>query len=275
MDAPPALTFAALDGLAFAAVRNRLGALPAGTVYAGRALGPFLEILQLAASGLLPRPGDTSWLVPGSMLAFDTALRSGCKQWVCPGGASAGFFRMGAEWSEDDRPWMGFQLAAQKAASTMGFHRRTSAQFAAALGEMFSNVHEHSGAASSGIAAFMGSGNAFEFAVADSGVGVRDSLRSCTDYADLADDGKALRLALTDGVSRFGAQSGRGKGFRPIFVGLANLSGALRFRSGDHALVIDGQKIGDMNFVTAQKVRLPGFVASVSCLLDASGQRPS
>jgi hypothetical protein len=207
------------------------------------------------------------------MQAFDTALRSGRKQWVCPATASAGFFRMAAQWTDDDTPWMGFQLAAQKAAGAMGFQGRTAAQFSAALGEMFSNVHEHSGAPSSGIAAFMGSGNAFEFAVADSGIGVRDSLRSCAVYADLADDGKALRLALTDGVSRFGAQAGRGKGFRPIFVGLANLSGALRFRSGDHALVIDGQKIGDMSAVTAQKVPIRGFLASVSCLLVANEQR--
>ena len=268
MDAPPPLTFAALDGLAFAAALKRLGALPEGTVYEARALGPFLELSQLAAGGFLPRPGDVSWLVPGAMLSFDTALRSGRKQWVCPDGAS-GFFRMAAEWSEDDTPWMGFQLAAQKGAAAMGFHRRIAAQFAAALGEMFSNTHEHSGAPSSGIAAFMRSENAFEFAVADSGVGVRESLRSCIDYRDLADDGKALRLALTDGVSRFGAQSGRGRGFRPIFVGLANLSGELRFRSGDHALVIEGQKIGDVQAVIAQKARLPGFFASVRC-----GQRP-
>ncbi len=266
MDAPAALTFAALDGLAFAAARNRLGALPAGTVYAGRALGPYLELSQLAAGGLLPRHSVASWLLPDAMSAFDTALRSGCKQWVCPDCASVGLFRMGPEWSEDDTPWMGFQLAAQRAAGAMGFHRRTAAQFAAALGEMFSNVHEHSGAPSSGIAAFMCGRDAFEFAVADSGIGVRESLRSCADYAYLADDGKALRLALTDGVSRYGAQSGRGKGFRPIFVGLANLSGVLRFRSGDHSLVIDGQKIGDMSAVTAQKAPIPGFLVSVTCL---------
>ena len=60
MDAPPAPTFAALDGLAFAAARNRLGALPTGTVCAGRALGPFLEPSQLARGGLLSRPGDAS-----------------------------------------------------------------------------------------------------------------------------------------------------------------------------------------------------------------------
>jgi hypothetical protein len=187
-----------------------------------------------------------------------------------PGQQGIGIFRTGARWSEDDTPWVGFALAAQKAATAAGFHRLIAAQFAAALGEMVSNVHEHSGAPTSGIAAFMAQGDAFEFAVADSGIGVLESLRSCADYAGLADDGKALRLALTDGVSRFGAQSGRGAGFRPIFVGLANLGGALRFRSGDHALVIHGRKIGEMSTVTAQKVSLSGFLASVSCLLNGS-----
>jgi hypothetical protein len=131
MNPPPALTFAALDGLAFAAARNRLGALPAGTVYAGSALAPFLEFSQLARGGLLPRPGDAPWFLPGGMTALETALRSGHKQWVCPDGASAGFFRMGAVWSEDDTPWMGFQLAAQKAAAPPRSSRRRSARCSA------------------------------------------------------------------------------------------------------------------------------------------------
>jgi hypothetical protein len=65
-------------------------------------------------------------------------------------------------------------------------------------------------------------------------------------------------------VSRFGAPD-RGKGFRPIFTGLANLSGLLRFRSGDHALGIDGQSPSLVKAHTAQKLILPGFLASVTC----------
>jgi hypothetical protein len=62
----------------------------------------------------------------------------------------------------------------------------------------------------------------------------------CPQHAALGDHSKALQSALTDGISRFGSDTGRGHGFRPIFLGLANLRGSLRFRSGDHALVIDG-----------------------------------
>ena len=83
-------------------------------------------------------------------------------------------------------------------------------------------------------------------------------------------------VPIYNGVSRFGAQSGRGTGFRPIFVGLANLAGMLRFRSGDHALVIDGQKIGDMSAVTAQKVRLPVSLPRYpACSTQAPGPHSS
>lgn len=268
MDGREALSFAALDGIAFAAAKQRLHALLTGRAYTANALGPFLEFLQLSARGLLPRVEEASWLTLGAMADFGAALRSGRKQWLCPDTRRAGFFRTGAQWTEDDTPWVGFALSAQKAAAAAGFHRRTAAQFAAALGEMVSNVHEHSGAPASGVVAFRSGEEAFEFAVADNGIGVRASLRSCGHYAELADDGTALRLALTDGVSRYGPEAGRGSGFRPIFIGLANLSGTLRFRSGDHALVIDGQKIADMSATTAQKVPIAGFLGSVSCLLS-------
>jgi anti-sigma regulatory factor (Ser/Thr protein kinase) len=260
-------TFAALDGIAFAAARGRLQDLPPHTMFAAGALGPFLELTQLGATGFLPRLDKAAWLALDGIAGFETALRGGRKQWICPAGHTAGFFRTDLEWSEDETAWVGFGLAAQKAVIAAGFHRRIAAQFAGALGEMVSNIHEHSGAAASGLAAFRAGSREFEFVVADGGMGVLDSLRSCPDYAHLDDHGEALQLALTDGVSRFGPQAKRGGGFRPIFVGLANLSGSLRFRSGDHALVIDGRRINSMAAKMAQKAHLKGFLVSVACRL--------
>ena len=51
---------------------------------------------------------------------------------------------------------------------------------------------------------------AFEFVVADRGIGVR---RRRAAYAALTDEGKALEAALTDGLSRHGPVSNRGLGF--------------------------------------------------------------
>jgi hypothetical protein len=52
-------------------------------------------------------------------------------------------------------------------------------------------------------------GDAFEFAVADSGIGVRESLRSCADYADLADDGRRCDSRLRRASRALAPQSGR------------------------------------------------------------------
>jgi hypothetical protein len=77
---------------------------------------------------------------------------------------------------------------------------------------------------------------------------------------------RCLRVS-DNGVSRFGPQAKRGDGFRPLFIGLANLNGSLRFRSGDHALIIDGRKLDVIAAKTAQKVHLQGFLISVACRL--------
>lgn len=50
---------------------------------------------------------------------------------------------------------------------------------------------------------------AFEFVIADLGVGILPSLRRRPLYAALSDHGKALESALTDGISRFGSDTGQ------------------------------------------------------------------
>ena len=97
------------------------------------------------------------------------------------------------------------------------------------------------------------------------GMGVLNSLRTCPEYSNLADHGDALKLTLEDGVTRFGSGKDRGHGFRPLFTGLANLNGALRFRSGDHALTIDGYQPIALRSRIARKVLINGFFVSVRC----------
>jgi hypothetical protein len=126
-------------------------------------------------------------------------------------------------------------------------------------------VRTHSGSADSGIVAFKASKDVFEFSISDRGVGILESLRSCADYQGLNDHGDALRLCLKDGVSRFGKTSNHGWGFRPLFVGLANLWGFLRFRSGNHALTINGKSPSLPNAQLSEKPHLQGFIASISC----------
>ena len=260
---PDTLDFAAVDGLAFAAERGRLkgAAIPA---LAARDIGPLLELFQFAAQGVLPSPRAAPFLKLNGLASLVRALDDGCTRWVCPYSRHLGFLRTTRHPSVET-VWTAFGLAAQQAAIGAGFPRAIAAQFAAALGELHSNIYEHAEACETGLITFQASRGQFEFVIADRGIGVLNSLRSADGYSILADHGEALRLALTDGVSRYGPDTNRGHGFRPLFVGLANLKGALRFRSGDHALLIDGRQTSLMTARTAQKPAMQGLLIAVNC----------
>jgi hypothetical protein len=260
---PADLTFTSLDGLAFAAARGRLDT-SAGRTQIVHDLGPFIELYQLSESGLLPRPDRGSWISMDGSASFFDALSVGRQEWLCPGFPSSGFFRTGTG-KVDERSWIAFGIAAQRAAVSAGFKLSTAHQFVGALGELLDNIYEHSSRAASGLVAFKAQRDQFEFVVCDRGVGILESLRTCPEHAYLTDHGEALRLALTEGASRFGSNTNRGKGFRPLFLGLANSWGALRFRSGDHALVIDGRSPSLTTATTSQKAPICGFLTSVRC----------
>ncbi len=187
MNTPQSLTFAALDGLAFAAERSRLNEREKRPALFAAALGPLLEWTRLSDDGLLPFPENAPWLSLDEAAPLIAAIRSSRRQWICPATRAAGVSRTPPVWPGDDTQWVGFGLAAQKAATAAGFHRQIAAQLVGAIEEMVSNIYEHSGAPASGIVAFRAGGDGFEFVVADSGVGVLESLRSCPDYQDLAD----------------------------------------------------------------------------------------
>lgn len=270
---PQPLTFASVDDISFAAARDRLKGRGLGAMFAVNDLGPLLEFAQLAAGGLLPPIDGVPWLSLDGVGGFYAALISERSRWLCPNSRRIGFFRTAAAPPKDEATWIGFGLAAQQAAVSVGFPRKVAAQLVGALGEMQSNIYEHSGVPATGVVVFKARPGGFEFVVTDRGVGVLDSLRSCSEYAHLTDHGDALRLALTDGVSRHGLGSNHGKGFRQLFIGLANLNGALRFRSGDHALTIDTHGPSLMRAKLAEKPEISGFFVSVACVLGASSNK--
>jgi hypothetical protein len=260
-----ALTFEFVDDLAFAADRGRLSlgnGLPSVAV---QDLGPFLEYLLLSGVGLLPAPSEASWLSLDGTADLYSALSNRHHYWICPRTTKVGVFRTYARRPSDETTWNMFCLAAERAAAAAGFPRRIAVQLAAAMGEMEGNIYEHSQSSKSGILVFRGAPGVFEFVVADRGIGVLRSLQTCSEYSNLVDHGDALKLALQDGVTRFGSGEDRGHGFRPLFMGLANLNGALRFRSGDHALTIDGYRPIALRSRIAKKVAISGLFVSVRC----------
>ncbi|SDF23959.1 hypothetical protein SAMN05444167_1812 [Terriglobus roseus] len=228
-------------------------------------IGPIFELGLLSKAGLVPWPGDSGWLHLNGVASLMAGLAKRKHFWTCPSTRAMGLYRTYVTPPSDESLWIEFGVAAQYCATQAGFSRDESAQLVGAIGEMQSNIYEHSKASSTGIVAFKGSPGTFEFVLADRGIGVLESLRACSEYSHLTSHGQALQMTLTEGVSRHGSSSGRGLGFRPLFRGLSNLSGSLRFRSGDYALTIDGKSPGIIPAKLWQKPSLKGFFASIVC----------
>jgi hypothetical protein len=261
------LTFAEVDDLAFAAERRRLEGKPATSVFVPAEIGPLIELAKLSGSGPLPPIEANPWIALDAHSSFYKAIISRRDQWFCPNGHRLGFIR--TTWNPwvDDTKWTAFLFKVQRVVEASGFPKAVAAQLMGAIGDLQGNIYEHSEAARTGLIAFQATEKNFEFVVSDRGIGILASLKTCPDYASMNDHGEALKYALQDGHSRYGVAARRGMGFRPLFIGLANLNGALRFRSGNHALTIDGRSPTLMMAKVAQKPHIRGFVVSVSCSL--------
>ena len=259
------LQFVDVDGLSFAAARGGLDAATLNS-FEARRLGPLLEVEHQASGGLLPAASTTSAASkPVSDLV--NAVRNGSEFWSGPDLLEeVGLIRTEVETDAYEDRLMTLLVRARTAGQRVsGLSKNVAGQLVAAMRELESNILEHADAPDTGVVAFRAELGAFEFVVADRGIGILESLRSSGMYRDVRDEGAALRAALTEGVSRHGRDVGRGLGFRPIFLGLVNLYGELRFRSGDHAVTMDGVGPEVATARIAQKAPLRGFFASVRC----------
>lgn len=267
------LTFGEVDGLGFAAAAGRLKSAEQSSRYLPTSLGPLLELLFLAAGGRLPSHIVSGWLADNGAGSMISALHENHECWVKASDRRMGFVRANRSTRNADTDTLltSFLMDAQRAARDVaGLPGSTAGQLVAAMQELENNIHEHSEAPDTGILAFRATPDVFEFVAADRGIGILRSLQRCSIFTGLDDHGRAIQAALSDGTSRFGSDSRRGHGFRPIFIGLANLQGSLRFRSGDHALLIDGTSPDLTTAQLAQKPVIDGFLASIRC--DVSPQ---
>lgn len=269
---PNRLLFRDVDELAFAAARGKLDGVNPQAFHAPDQIGPLMELLHLSAVG--KHPHLRSWLTGSSMTPLVAALGQQARaSWVSPRHPGLGYIRVIYGGDASGR-LADFLMKAKRAGREVsGLSAAVSGQLVAAMRELENNIHEHSGAPRTGVLAYKAEPGDFEFVVADHGMGMLRSLRQSDSYADLSDEGKALEAGLTDGVSRYGANIRRGYGFRPIFIGLANLYGELRFRSGDHALMMDGTNPGLATARISQKVPMEGFLVSVRCRVEAPGSQ--
>ena len=266
MTAETPLTFRDVDGLARQAANGGLQQSALGVAaFRAEHFGPVVEMASLIAAARLP-----AWILADHVRAggggnLVRAIIEGVQPIAARNGDKIGAFSLA---NADESAFMSFNLAARKAAEAAGFSNDTAAQFGAALFELKNNVADHSLATETGLLFFCGGDRWFEFGVTDRGQGVLASLKSWPDYADLANHGDALRLAVSEGGTRYGPGSLHGYGFRPIFLGLAGYRGYLRWRSGDHALVIDARNPNASSGDLLQKPVVDGLTLSVRCGMD-------
>lgn len=229
---PIELDFKSLDDLALGVALNRVSSYSLPEISLNR-LGPIIEGLSVSEnwqSPLWERPslkiGRFSGLVNDTINGKTRTQMSGAPLgWIC------------ADQIFNNGGWTGFQIRISAAMNAGGFDTRTKNGVVAMLGEFRSNIAEHAGSFAGSVVAFCMDDSIFEVVVADRGRGVLQSLRDNPKFADLDDAGQALRLAVSEGVSRH-ADSCRGHGFTPLFKGLANRFSHIRLRSGNHALEV-------------------------------------
>lgn len=255
----PSLDYSHVDGIGRARQRGivpRLG----DQVLRGGAIGPLIELEHLCYS-TNDDLRDVSWLDAGSLSPLQTAMTGSSQHWL-QGDGRCGLIK--AQGIVDETMLRSFKIDAHKAARAVGFER-AAPLLVAAIGELVGNIVDHSQEVATAVVAFLGRPGSFEFVVADSGIGVLSSLRQSPDYRHLEDEGQALAAMVEPGVSRHDVKLGHGNGFRPIFERLADMHGQLRFRSGDHAMTLDGRFGDRVARQISQRPRLRGFLTAISC----------
>lgn len=225
-------------------------------------MGPLLELLHTPRLNL---PAEPKWLDMGPFVGLIEAKEKR-RNWF-----EKANHHLGLVWIDDlladQTKYTSLSQRARAAAEHAGFHKTQSRQIIAAMLELYSNVIEHSSSPETGYISYYGYEGVFEFSVADRGVGLLKSLRTNPKYSGLTDAGTALELALREGVSRHPDAPDRGRGFRPIFVGLANISRHIRFRSDDHICELSRLSDGSIPARVIQKADSDGFSSFVRCEL--------
>lgn len=267
--------FDVVDDLLWQAVAGRLPELGSIVLARSGRIGPLVELAMAAVAA--PDAYQAVSVEPPVFQQVTSALRDG----VISGAAArdrAGVFPLSRLKPErdgaDEIAWEQWAMHAENAAVAVGLAKGLVPGLMGALGELQDNVFEHSGRPETGVIAYAASDSTFEFVVADAGRGVLASLRENPEFAGLEDSGAALRVAASDGASRYARSTGHGYGIGQLFRALAHDAAELRFRSGDHALRLWGDApslTGQVELM--QKAWLDGLSISVRCAPDAARRR--
>jgi anti-sigma regulatory factor (Ser/Thr protein kinase) len=256
------LTFGLLDSLATLSTAELESSLRDATI---RRIGPLVEFAYLDYPNAITLLAETNnseatkrfrtALVKPDISHFQLTTSLSPKNFEFIRG-----FQTAAE--ADDLRWMTFCKRLENAGEKAGLSHQFAKALTGTVEEMASNVMEHSEYPETSIVGYRWTQREFEYVVADSGIGVLESLRKNAYYSYLDDAGKALETAVQEGESRHGRDVGRGLGFRDLLNNIANRNSFLRFRSGNSSLVIDGTQSPPI-WNTQPSQSLDGFLISI------------
>jgi anti-sigma regulatory factor (Ser/Thr protein kinase) len=164
--------------------------------------------------------------------------------------------------------WTKFLQSLQRDLKRHGFPENLSGALTGAMGEMVDNVWQHSESSMPGLAGYEVARRRLNFAVADLGIGILQSIRKNPSYHFLNSSMEALQKAILRGVSRFRDQ-GRGYGFSTLLQSVAELWGFTRLRSSEAVLVFD-RRVEKRRRLQKYLPPLPGVQIAVSCGLDCT-----
>lgn len=134
---------------------------------------------------------------------------------------------------------------------------------AGATSEVINNVWEHAATTLPAILVYQLRDGVIDAGVADTGIGVLNSLKTNPAYRGLTTSMEALKKAMVVGVTRF-PDKGRGYGFDTVLRAVADHWGAVRLRSGQAILELNGSA-HVRTAVSSYGVPLPGLQVALSC----------
>ena len=223
-------------------------------------LGPLAELLVLRRH----------WRMQGKKLRLNgigdaryAAIRAAFEPGASPVqfGPRVGAFQIRGSGEAVDLAGHDFAMVAGRCAQEAGMPDGAARLIKGAFAELIGNVSEHAGDNTNGIAVYDLSRNAMWLAVADAGQGiVRGYVSNAPEIADL-EAATALGWAVVDHRSRF-CEPGRGTGFSTVMRAMLTLDAALRVRSDDASIEIEGVSSGS-NWVVRDQDMFTGFVVSL------------
>lgn len=150
---------------------------------------------------------------------------------------------------DDSRSYLlGFAL--KRTLLGVGFSDSAAMLVRDALQELHNNAIEHSSAIGQPLFGIAIRGTRAEFAIADLGIGIPNSLRTNPLYSHLRSTSAALKKAIEPGVSRFnGIEQGRGYGFQDLLRVLTRHWGLASLRSDTAVVTIDNARDGGQTTV--------------------------